>query len=213
MPLDGGNAMANRPAHKRNDVNCRDGVWQHMRSIKRFTLNDIWLETNMHKRTISEFIRGLVKAGHLQVVEVVDNGKRFDASVYELVKSPRDTPRVRKDGSPVTQGRARLQMWRAMKVLKTFDARDLAIHATLEDLEVAESDVKYYLRYLYKAGYVSVISRGKGMGRGGVLSVYRLKPGKYTGPKAPMIQNVRHVYDPNLNEVVWPLKEVEYEQK
>ena len=195
--------MPNKPVHKHNSYNCKEGVWKHMRRLKRFTLNEIWLETNMYKRTISEFILGLVNAGYLKVADIKDNGKCFDTRVYEIVKSPRDVPRVRKDGTEVIQGHKRLNMWRTMKIIKTFDARDLAVQSSLKNIQVSESDAKYYLRFLEKAGYVSVVKQGKGMGKGGMLTVYRFKPNKYTGPKAPMIQNVRHVFDPNLGVVVW----------
>ena len=186
--------MPNKPVHEHNSYNCKAGLWQHMRRLKQFTLDEIYKEGNMNKRTIQQFIQGLVKAGYLKIVKEKKQGKLITIRTYKVVKSPRDVPRVRKDGTEVTMGKARLQMWRTMKVLKTFDVRELVVNASTEEIPVNESDAKYYLRYLVKAGYVAVVKQGKGTGNGGVLSVYRLKPGKWTGPKAPMIQNVKHVF-------------------
>ena len=62
--------MSNRPVHKKTDVNCKEGIWKHMRKLKRFTFHDIYMESNMHRRTIQEFIQGLLNAGYLKIVKV-----------------------------------------------------------------------------------------------------------------------------------------------
>ena len=54
-----------------------------------------------------------------------------------------------------------------------------------------------YCRYLHLAGYLTR--------RGGA---YQMHATAFTGPRAPMIQRTRRVWDPNRNEVRWQGGEV-----
>lgn len=116
-----------------------------------------------------------------------------------------EPPKVRKDGTEITMGKGREQMWLVMKVLADFSAIDLAVHASTGDTQVCESDAKSYIQYLHKAGYLVEVQPGKPGNRpgSGVKTRYRLVPQKYTGPRPPMVQRVKQVYDQNLKKVVW----------
>jgi hypothetical protein len=113
-----------------------------------------------------------------------------------------DAPRVRRDGSAVTQGLAQEQMWRTLRMHKgDINARELAAHATTEAIPVAETAAKDYLRQLHGASYLACIAEGKGIGNGGIQARFRLISN--TGPKPPMVCRTDSLFDPNLNAIVW----------
>lgn len=151
---------------------------------------------------VSDYRRCLVAAG---ILAVVTPGNRRAPATYRLaINEGLEAPRVRKDGSRVTQGLAQEQMWRTLRLLSgDTNGRELAAHASTPAVPVAELAARDYLLVLAHAGYLICTKEGKGLGRGGVLARYRLKPGRNTGPRPPMVCRTRAVYDPNEGKVVW----------
>lgn len=197
--------MSRKPVHMeaagpRSD---RQAIWEAVRILGKigpFTTADV--RGQLHGRTplgkVREYLNSLAAAGHM--VKLPNQGVA-SYTQYRLIKDTGiDAPRVRADGSEVTQGQGREQLWRGMKILGEFSAADL-IHAAAQEIKL--SDAKQYASYLHKAGYLVVT--GKPSTHGG-LTRYRLLQSQYTGPKPPMIQRVKQVYDPNLGRVVWPLE-------
>lgn len=181
--------MSRKPINKMNDFDSREAIWRTIRQLKTFTVPQLHGETTLKIESVREYCQGLAAAGYIAKTDTP--GK---AITWQLVKDCGvDAPRVRKDGTPVTQGRKRLQMWRTMKVLGQFTVRDLAVHASLEDSVIKEDDAADYLKHLCSAGYLAKSKNGG----------YRFMPSYNTGPKAPMIQRVQQVWDPNLKKVVW----------
>lgn len=180
----------------------RDVIWAAIRKLGTFTTLDLEGETHVKEATIRTYVMGLERAGYLQRI---DNAPgripgAIRAARWKLSNDVGvEAPRVTRQGKPVTQGGAREQMWRTMRILGTFTYRDLAIQASTETQPVAEDDAKSYCRYLDRAGYLRLTEKG-GPGK---LNVYRFITARYTGPKPPMVQRVRQVFDPNLNQVVW----------
>ncbi len=190
-----------RPADTLKRGETRSAVWETIRGFKGFppfTLKDIAVRCDLDLSTIRGYVRGLESAEYLRRVVKGGIGK---AVAWTLVEDPGvDPPRVRDDGTEVTQGRGREQMWRSMRILKEFDARDLAAAASTEAYSVSVADARSYLYYLLKAGYISV---ARAHNPAGGLARYRFIPSMHTGPLAPMVQRVKRVYDPNLGKVVW----------
>ncbi|MEJ1381371.1 MAG: hypothetical protein RPT95_10460 [Candidatus Sedimenticola sp. (ex Thyasira tokunagai)] len=195
--------MARDPIHLEaaGPRNNRQAMWEVIRKIgkegKLVTVRDVRGElpgsTGLHK--VRDYMTGLAKAGYLKMQPQKKVG---ELAQYELTRDTGiDAPRVRKDGTEVTQGKGREQLWRTMRILSSFDAREL-IHTA--SVKIQLSVAKEYVRYLHKAGYLVQTTKAK---NGGGLARYRLLPSKYTGPKPPMIQRIKQVYDPNLGEVVW----------
>ncbi len=176
----------------------RDAVWAAIRRLGEgaaFTPRDIERETDVPGKTVRDYLAGLAAAGYLAAVA-------SKPLMYALARDVGvEAPRVRKDGTEVTQGRGREQMWRTMKVMSTFTARDLAIHASTADSPVSQEDAKSYVGHLNRAGYLALVRQAKG-GRPGQAQ-YRLLRSKNTGPKPPQIQRVKQVWDPNLQQVMW----------
>ena len=91
-------------------------------------------------------------------------------------------------------------MWRSMRMMAQFTARDLAIHSTTPSVNVSEETAKSYCKMLWRAGFLREIR----VSRPGRASIFRLI--RNTGPRPPMIQRVKRVFDPNTN-TVWPVDE------
>jgi hypothetical protein len=180
----------------------RDDVWKEMCNLKLFTTSQLLRKIKMDKTTIDQYVRSLVKAGYMvrePVSAELSAGKGVCAIRYQyrIVRESLEAPRVRKDGTTVTQGQGRQNIWRSMRILKRFDLATIWAVSGTEEHPVAREEVKTYVRYLTKAGYLKKMGEGE-------KAVYMII--RYTGPKAPMIQRVKQIWDPNLKEVVWPIK-------
>lgn len=199
--------MPRKPAHllPAGCLSSRDRVWAAIRTLKQFTLTDIWCKARVHQATSKPFVDGLVRAGYVRELGSVNFIAKsavvaVDEMLYELARDAGViAPRVRRDGSAVTQGLGREQLWRTARILKEFDARELALAASTDRVRVAHSEANHYCSYLQRAGYFAIARASKP----GTAARYRFVPARYTGPRAPMIQRVRQVYDPNLGEVTW----------
>jgi len=184
----------------------RQMVWDRMRGHARkdqdFSLADL-VFGDERTATVRDYTIGLEKAGFVAVVQPHCCGGRNTPKRWKLVHDMgAEAPRVRRDGTPVTQGLAQEQMWRTLCMLGgAVTARELAAHASTETVPVRESAAYDYLHNLQRAGYVQIATPGKGTGRGGIQMRFRLV--RNTGPRPPMVCRTHAIYDPNLGRVVW----------
>jgi hypothetical protein len=191
--------MSQRPINERARLKTRAAIWEAIRLLKTFTLSEVRKETRCSDSQVREYLTGLTAAGILKREQIPAAKPQHR---YILIKDIGiDPPRVRRDGTPVTQGLGREQMWRTMKSFGVFTSLDLSVQASTEEAAVSLAAAKEYCHYLALAGYLAVVRQGKGKGKGGVLSAYRLI--RNTGPLPPMIQRVKSVYDPNTGTVEW----------
>lgn len=170
----------------------RQRIWANIRQAgEYFTWKDV-TPRDVVRRTAQPYLDGLVAAGYLMYREP----NYLEPGWYQLNRDNGiEAPRVRKDGSEVTQGGGNEAIWGAVSVLDTFNTR------TIADLSgAAISTVKQYCRMLEYAGYLTVITKGKG---GSAASTYRTVKSRITGPRAPMITRLKAVYDPNMHQIVW----------
>ncbi len=194
--------MARRPSHvvaALSRPEGRDVIWQAIRKLRMFTILHVEHETRINTDTIKSYLHGLTHAGYLAVVSKShrDGRGRQTPQVWKLERDAGvEAPRVTRDGKPVVQGQARQQMWVTMRALKTFTYVDLAASASTEACQVAVPDAKDYCKHLAQARYLVVAEPG----RSRKPAVYRFV--KYTGPKAPQVQRIQQVFDPNLKRVV-----------
>ena len=178
--------MSRKPVDQCNPLQTREAIWQAIRALKTFSPKEVRMETRCSSGQVEDYLKALLAAGLIERIE----GER---GRYILVKDPGAVaPRLRRDGSEVTMGRGREQMWRAMRVLGQFTLRDLVVHATTEEHSVAENEAASYCQFLAQAGYL--------VRKGGNYLFLR---SRYSGPRPPMIQRVKQVFDPNLGKVVW----------
>lgn len=160
-----------------------------------FTLQLVHEFTNASQATVADYIKRLRRGGFLSVIQEeptgVGNSKR---NYYHITKMRREAPRLRKDGTecPPTK---RESMWRTMRMIGKFSCNDLVVTASPET-PIKLQDAKDYCKRLHKAGYLRCIELAKR----GKTAVYILI--KNTGPKPPMVQRTKTIFDPNLNKVV-----------
>lgn len=195
--------MARKPVHLLTTSKKpagRQGIWQAIRAQRQaFTVSSLAQATDIRRDTIRSYLHCLEAARYIDPLP-------DEPGTYLLLRDVGvEAPRVTKDGRPVTQGLAREQMWRTMKILTSaWSHRDLAIAASTEAVPVAEDDAKDYCRNLTLAGYLMIVVKGKG-GSGPQVAAtrYRFDRTKNTGPRPPMVQRMRTVFDPNLGRIVW----------
>ena len=188
--------MPPKPVDKRNPLQTRDAIWAAIRQLRTFTASSVRMETRCTRDTVAEYLTGLTAGGYLEKTGIE----------YTLVRDAGiEAPRVRRDGTPVTMGRAQENMWRTMYILREFNAQDVQLHARTDETAVTLVAAKDYILNLYRAGYLIMIAPGKpgGTRTAGKLARYRLPQARYTGPRPPMVQRVNQVYDQNTHKVVW----------
>jgi hypothetical protein len=199
--------MSQRAVDKRRPLETRDAIWATIRRLRSFNLAGLRGDTRCSAEQVRDYVTGLTAAGYLKKsLPEPPFVKEEVAVTYKLVKDCGvEAPQVRKDGSEITMGKGQEQMWLVMKVLGEFSSLDLAVHASTETVAVTEAGAKSYIHYLHKGGYLAMVANGKPGHRkgGGVLARYRFLLSRYTGPRPPMVQRVKQVYDPNLKKVVW----------
>ncbi|KZE34156.1 hypothetical protein [Crenobacter luteus] len=182
----------------------RQRCWEAIRARRDgFTLLDIAHKAAADIATTKTYLQALEKGGFIEVGNRERGG--HDEKHYRLAKdNGLEAPRLTRDGQPVTQGRAQEQMWRTMRIMGgDFNYQELAALASTSEVAVSPVAARDYLKHLAHAGYVTVVAQGKGRGAGGVANRYRFNPGRYSGPRPPMVQRTKSVYDPNLGRVVW----------
>jgi hypothetical protein len=199
------------PIHKRSDKYGRTALWAAMREMKTFTVRDLFQHTGAAERTAWEYVKSLEKAGYVSMRATGESASGKSMHIYELVNDIGiEAPRVRRDGTEVTQGRVNEQLWRTMRILGDFSIDELTATASTEEHPVAPETARRYVTHLVRARYIRITRKGQPAGKGALRlrGRYKFIPAMYTGPKPPKVQRVRQVYDPNTRQVVWRSGEV-----
>lgn len=209
-----------RPAHLERHAGqtTHDLVWQAIRAIhatgRAFSLAEIMVlatahgaremdRTPLHESTARDRLTGLQLAGYIKPIESADAlaGKCRCMRRYELVRDAGAiAPVVDKHGKPIPENVQRAQMWRAVKVIKSFNWRELAYAASTKECVVTEDQAKYFTTALERGGYLRVEKRGGG----GQFTRYRFVAARDTGPRPPVIGADQSVMDGNSGAVMCP---------
>lgn len=171
----------------------QDAVWLWINENPEFKLSDVSRGADVHEKTARDYIKRLVAGSIVERTSPMDAVAR-----WRLLRPGIHTPRLRADGTPVTQGAGTMNMWRSMRMIKEFTALDLAIHSTTDVVGVTEATAKSYCSMLLRAGYLRVRQKAVPGKRPAVYQFVR-----NTGPKPPQIQRVKQVFDPNLQQVTY----------
>ncbi|BAK76463.1 hypothetical protein NH8B_2077 [Pseudogulbenkiania sp. NH8B] len=206
--------MIDRKRPKRQPANMemvggkgsRQRTWEAVRKLRDdFTAYQVARVAKADDETVLTYLRSLDKGGFITCLTPAD-APLATVKRYSLTRDNGiEAPRLTKDGKVVKQGLGTEAMWRVMRIIGDFTCRELAAHASTSEVKVSEDSANSYIRALKLAGYLVVTAEAKtrGIGEGRTLARYRLAPGRYTGPRPPMIQRTKNVYDPNLGKVVW----------
>ena len=170
----------------------RDGIWMLIRHYKSFTKKQITNESQMHESTVSNYLKQLVKMGYLRSEK---STKASQAIVFHLIK---DSGQHRPDLN-VKKPNGQQKIWMALKPLKRFTCKDVSLICSTPN-----DSTNTYLLKLCAAGYLKVVVSVNAVK--GKPNTYVLDAQKDKGPRAPQIKKNKFVYDPNINEVVWPLE-------
>lgn len=176
--------------------------WQIIRELDAagpWTIGQIAGHTRSHHEVIGRYVQRLAKADFASVVGFVGGTTPNAAHLYRLNRTPAEAPRVREDGTecPPT---GQEQMWRAMRSLQQFDARELAFSASTDVVAVSIGAAKSYCARLTAAGYLAVVQPAKG-GKASRLAIWRLRPAMNTGPLPPIVMRTRFVWDQNRGAI------------
>ncbi|MNZ56462.1 hypothetical protein D3C78_744090 [compost metagenome] len=176
----------------------RQRLWEALRENRDgFTWYGLSRTAGVTDETANTYLRALHKSGYIAPLpEARDTAG--DRCFHLLRDVGAEAPRLKSDGTPSLQGLGTEAMWRTLRVLGELDAKQLAEHASIA-AETSVATAKNYLKWLKWAGYVQEVVPS----RPGRLARYRLAPGKYTGPRPPMIQKCGQLYDANLEQVVY----------
>ncbi len=177
----------------------QEGYWSIISDLgaegRAFSSAEIDGRSNVDRRTIADYLKRLVKSGHVEIVETERTGAAARHS-YRLVRSSREAPRLRRDGSEYPET-ARDRMWRSIKMLATFTAEDLAASTASEmQTAVPVETVKAYVKRLIAVEVLQVVIPS----RGPKPATYRLL--RNIGAAAPRILRTHAVFDPNSNTVL-----------
>lgn len=126
-----------------------------------------------------------------------------EAGLVEKLEEQEGAPwqwRVTDSARQAPQTRARSpedNLWTAMRQLKSFSPRTLAVNATTETVAISPEQAQSYCRALLGAGYLSVARKAV---PGRSEAIYRLI--RNTGPRPPREKRVRAVIDANTEQTI-----------
>lgn len=166
----------------------RQRVWEAIRARKgvEWTTSEIATAAGVDATAVRTYLTALRAGGYIEATYTALHRARR----YMLANDVGiDAPRVTLTGQPITMGAAQQQMWQTLRITgQALSPAELAGLASTERVQVTLTAARDYLGYLNRAGYLAAAD-----GR------YQLI--KNTGPRAPMVQRTKRVYDPNSDSV------------
>ncbi|WP_156454134.1 hypothetical protein [Sphingomonas sp. CCH15-F11] len=181
-------------------VTAADALWAALlRAPEPLSVGELHDACRVLPATIHSRLWAWRRAGIVQTVG--DNPLTF--TLDDQHRTPR-APRVRHDGSPTTLRLGRERMWRAIRILRSFDIPTLEFTA-----EVSRASAKTYVNALLRAGLLrtSIAPHSHGIGRGRDWATYSLRDDR--GPQTPRVQITREdgvrrtiLFDPNRGESI-----------
>lgn len=179
---------------------ARQTLWAEMRRRKQFTVAELY-PGRPPSAAAYDYLAALIAAGYVRREDrPARQGQGSAPYRYSVVRDAGvDAPRLRRNGSVVTTGKARENLWRVIRILRDFNATEARIAADTPLARVSNNEARRYITHLCRAGYLICIQPK----RPGVLARYRLIRTRNTGPRPPMVQANGNIFDPNLGRVVW----------
>lgn len=196
------------PLEQKGGKSPRQHIWEAIRTHRKaFTREMLAEHCNGMEGKIADYVAALLKAEFIEVIaeEKVNAGGLRPRFTYRLVRDNGvEAPRVSKKGEIVVQGNGNEAMWRTMHRMferTPFSYRELVAFASTKAHPIKVETAKSYIAALHRAGYLRQVEKEK-RGKQPSGAKYVLIASRYTGPRAPMVQRTRTVYDPNENRVV-----------
>ena len=198
-------------------VSPQDAVWQVVRQFQgAFAHRDVCratqavMKTGVNDDTVRSYLRRLEKGGYLESHQekVNADGKPLRGAarqrLYRLIRDTGiETPRLTRDGQPVTQGAGQEAMWQTLRILGECNCRELAQTANSHRVTVSVEEARHYMKHLHACGYLVMTQPNNGVHS---HARYRLIPSRNTGPKAPQVRRIKAVFDANTGETHVPAR-------
>lgn len=201
--------MTRKPIHV--EVSMPSGpahYWREMRRLgsKGFTVRAIANASDgVSYETVRRYVWWLQREGYVARIGQKQDGYAVQA-VY-VIKRDTATAPIERSGARTIN--AREAMWNAIRALKMFTARELAVSAATEERPISQRSANLYIQRLAQAGVLEVVvapRRATGkigpVPRGAIAGTWRLRRTADTGPQAPKLCNAGFVFDPNKNVVL-----------
>lgn len=156
------------------------------------------------RKTVQQYVYTLRDCGAVAAIGTRRGRTGKQATLYAVAKGLPAAPVRRRPGPISTRGSIQKNLWNAMRSLKHFAVRELAIAASTDVVSVSADMAGLYVRRLIKADLVAVIEPGERSRRGvqgATPGVYALRPAANTGPRPLKIIGNR-VFDANLQRFV-----------
>ncbi|MFT0211801.1 hypothetical protein VQ643_04190 [Pseudomonas sp. F1_0610] len=184
---------------QRGGKSNRQRIWEVIRANRtRFSATMVAHEAQVNYDTTCSYFQGLKKAGviaHCLENDGTPTTNAFSEKSLYLVKDLGvEAPQISKSGKASRAGEGTEAMWRTLRMLPNVTVQELAGYASA-GVEVKVSTAQSYIKWLLLAGYVQH--------NNGKPRRYSLIKAKVKGPRAPQIQRIGQVYDPNTAEVVY----------
>lgn len=172
---------------KPSPIQVWEKVWKVAATmVGDFSANDLATAGGVAPQTAITYLRrwkeeGKVNVSHREGNRIFYAVARKDA----LPLSPMVPEKATKHGN----------MWRSVRMLKSFTPTDVVAHSNTPETEVTQPDAMAYCQMLMRAGYLRAEKKAQ---PGRREARYRLI--RDTGPRPPREKRVRGVYDDNLSE-------------
>jgi Mn-dependent DtxR family transcriptional regulator len=164
-------------------------AWHWISQQESFQSPDLAIELTLSKKKTKAIIQHLAKKGLIKTIS-----RKSKPYLYAAMNVT--NPKFSRGSCPPPIKNGRLLIWRAMRWQGEFSNSSIAAIT-----EQNPNGISRYIRILTTYGYVKVTRAPSARVKG----LYRLV--KYTGPKNPQTTK-SGLYDPNLGQVLNPIKEV-----
>ena len=184
----------------------RQRAWNAIRkNANSFTIAQVSEDSNVVYESVRSFVKQLLKVGMVSISDerpVHHENCVVKQRTYQLVKDlGYNYPVMTKSGQLVTGVSGTKAMWNTLRIQKQpLNADELAAISSNDELNIEIATASNYLMLLNKAGYLKIVKEARVTGG---KAKYILLPEMNTGPKPPQIQRAKHVFDPNINEVMF----------
>jgi hypothetical protein len=167
---------ANRPSA------IEKAVWSHAKDLNEFRPETL-LKYGIKSSTAKKFIGYWQTRGWTVITRTDENKRRFYCEAELAKKLPQLV-----SAEPTAEG----NMWRAIRILRTFTPTDVAAHANAGGVEVTVPKARSYCQKLLSVDYLRVRSTAIPGQREAQYSLV-----ENSGPHAPVSARVHGLLDPN----------------
>ncbi|KVE36219.1 hypothetical protein [Burkholderia sp. BDU5] len=202
--------MARKPINleMQGGKNPRQRIWEAIRSTRDgFRQREVAIASRTEISAVQDYMKGLLKGGYVEVEREERLGGAAVRRTYRLVRDNGvEAPRLTRSGNEVVQGSINEAMWSTMRrmfIAQDFNHVELAAFASTASCPISEATAATYVGKLAAAGYLECIAPANKHSRYAAPARYRLRKNMESGPKAPLVQRTKVVFDPNWNRVMW----------